>query len=50
VIECDANVAKAPLAGLSTTLSSAVEAVRGHPELTGEDVVETYVVSSWGET
>ena len=50
VIDCDANVVQGTAHWLRTTLPSAAEAVRGHPELTGEDVVETSVVSSWGET
>jgi hypothetical protein len=49
-IECDANVAQGTAHWFSTTLPSAVEAVRGRPELAGEEVVETSVVSSWRET
>ena len=49
-IERDANVAQGTAHALSTTLPSAVEAVRGHPELAGEEVVETSVVSFWRET
>ncbi len=49
-IERDANVAQGTAHWLSTTLPSAVEAVRSHPELAGEDVVETSVVSFWRET
>ena len=49
-IECDANVAQGAAHTLSTTLPSAVEPARGHPELAGQDVVETSVVRCWGET
>ena len=47
VIECDAEAAPETVAWLSETLRSAVEVVLNHPELAGEDVVETHVSASW---
>jgi hypothetical protein len=49
VIECDAEAAQETVCWLGDTLRGAVEDVLGCPELAGYDVVETAVVSSWGE-
>jgi DNA polymerase-1 len=49
VLECATEDAEVAAQWLSDTLRGAVEDVLGHPELAGEDVVETSVVGSWGE-
>jgi DNA polymerase-1 len=47
VIECQSEAAQDTARWLTETLRSAVEAVLNHPELAGEDVVETHVSDSW---
>ncbi len=47
VIEANAEDAQETVAWLSETLRRVVEVVLGHPELAGEDVVETHVSDSW---
>ena len=47
VIECDEGDAEEVFDWLSHTLKWAVNNVLGHPELAGEDAVETTITSSW---
>ena len=47
VLEASSEGAQETARWLSETLRSAVEVVLAHPELAGEDVVETYVSDSW---
>ena len=49
VIECGEKAAQDTARWLSETLRGAVADVLVHPELAGEDVVETSVCNSWGE-
>ncbi len=49
VLECATEDAEVADQWLSSTMRKAVEDVLGHPELAGEDVVETSVVHSRGE-
>ncbi|PLS85349.1 MAG: hypothetical protein CYG60_13105, partial [Actinobacteria bacterium] len=49
VIECDTDDAQDVARWLSETLRGAVKEVLCHPELAGEDTVDTSVLSSWGE-
>jgi DNA polymerase-1 len=47
LIECDKGKAEEVAAWLGETLRRAVGRVLGHPELAGEDAVETTTASSW---
>ena len=48
VLECDKESAEETAAWLISVLRDAVEMVLGHPELAGEDAVETSIMGSWG--
>ncbi|MDP9475653.1 MAG: DNA polymerase [Actinomycetota bacterium] len=49
VVECERAEAAEVAAWLSSALREAISSVLGHPELAGEEAVETTVIAAWGD-